>query len=477
MKSSYNDLLNKYNIALQKLRDLNGRYEDRVEENKRLTAATKHTEKLTRELCEKILAKDRSEMPLGKEYVWSKIGIDELINKTKKCFDSYTIQIVENYDQIADKNSELERKISSLEDQIDKTLESGSISYNSKEELEKAVQRDKEREEKEKKMKPSVKEVVTEGNMKIIDDSTSLETEEEDLFEGIAKIYDSVNPTPRSKGLSTKQRTKAKKDVQKKTHEVSVSKIADGMNDVQKDIMLLIGKEGLSKYKDIETRLMDKNIKQTTIRMNIRALTQAQILELEQVATPTAKIAVYYLNPLGKRTFETLFPEETLVISEAEDIIAEHDNLSHGYGIMYTANELRSKANVKKVIDHNRNHPIKVGGEVYIPDIICEMNNGTLYFEYEMGTHTTADFNTKLNKMRKVTKIINIIFPNRNVLTDVEKKVARFIERMGPENLKGITIRLATFKTIQEMEFPRKNNEWDRIFKPAEAGKNPVVIE
>lgn len=472
--NSFNELLAKYNTVIQQARDLTNQVRDKQAEISQVSGAYKHTEKLVRELCEKILAKDRSEMRLGKEYAWSKLGVDELIEKAKKFFDTYTLQTVTRYEQISDMNDSLHNKIHDLEDQLEKMLDDNS-NYSSKEELEKAVEMEKKLAEKKAKMKAPEAEMLSASDYDIVDDDAPLSDTEKDVFEDVLNINQHVTPTPRSKGSVTPQRKESKDDFVAKTHEVSIKQMAADMDEIQKDVILLIGRDGISKVKEIEHHMTQKDIKVSTLRANIKSLVQAQLLTLESVSIPNAKISVYYLSPMGKRVFEYLFPDVTLIKSEAEEVIAEHDNLTHGYGIMYVSNLLKEKKGIKKTIDKNRKNAIKVGGGLYIPDIICELDNGKMYIEYEMGTHNTADFNSKLTKMMQVTKIINIVFPNKPILENVERKVVKWIERMGKDALKGVTVRLATARTIREMESPRQNKEWDVIYKPAVSGANPVV--
>lgn len=60
---------------------------------------SKTTEKLMRELCEDILAKDSKEMVLGTDYSWSSIQINELIRKSKQ-----SLQIILLHARISCKN-------------------------------------------------------------------------------------------------------------------------------------------------------------------------------------------------------------------------------------------------------------------------------------------------------------------------------------------------------------------------------------
>ena len=81
-------------------------------------------------------------------------------------------------------------------------------------------------------------------------------------------------------------------------------------------------------------------------------------------------------------------------------------------------------------------------------------------YEVECGNHHQADFNNKLNKLTRLTKCINIVGPNRKVVTNILKKqVESWIEYNGRIDLlrKGITVRLTTITDL-------KNDKWTYIY-------------
>ena len=78
--SDYEILLNKYNIAIAKAQDLQEQLQTKQKQWEKRDADFSVVEKVTRELCEDILAKAPKEMVLGRDYSWSSVPIVELVN-------------------------------------------------------------------------------------------------------------------------------------------------------------------------------------------------------------------------------------------------------------------------------------------------------------------------------------------------------------------------------------------------------------
>ena len=86
---SYSQLLNQYHTAISKAQNYQEELAKKKEQWEKREREFNITEKLTRELCEDILAKDGEEMKLGEEYSWSSIPINKLIKKTGDVFRQY----------------------------------------------------------------------------------------------------------------------------------------------------------------------------------------------------------------------------------------------------------------------------------------------------------------------------------------------------------------------------------------------------
>jgi len=108
----YNSLLQKYNLAVTQI----GEMRDQMATKNRLTAEYEAqcevVEKHARKLCELILAKDRSEMVLGKAKTWSSYSTDELIAKATAFFVEYVKAHTEKLQKLM---AEIERRGDEIE--------------------------------------------------------------------------------------------------------------------------------------------------------------------------------------------------------------------------------------------------------------------------------------------------------------------------------------------------------------------------
>lgn len=169
---------------------------------------------------------------------------------------------------------------------------------------------------------------------------------------------------------------------------------------------------------------------------------------------------------MGQRLYKERFGEMP-VISEIEKIIAEHDNLIHGYGIKFIADLLREKGEFSEVNDMNRKRPIEIGsGKSYIPDLVCIDENGhTDYIEYECVNHTQTAFNAKCNKMSKITNVLNFVVPNADSIAKIRNEISKWIENRGARSLSHITVRVTGACQLKDAEF-NDNRTWKLVFKP-----------
>lgn len=141
---SYSQLLNQYHTAISKAQNYQEELAKKKEQWEKREREFNITEKLTRELCEDILAKDGEEMKLGEEYSWSSIPINKLIKKTGDVFRQYNSDRTELEKKLMKTAEERRQQIESLQDQIirmktkdsngDFSIENKSASLKNKEE-------------------------------------------------------------------------------------------------------------------------------------------------------------------------------------------------------------------------------------------------------------------------------------------------------------------------------------------------------
>lgn len=394
---SFDTLLNKYNILLAQTRDLKEQLKNSQEKNQQLLSKFDVVEKNVRELCEDILAKDPKEMKLGIEYSWDKIELLELIRKSKSAFHVYISARKDILERMADLCEERGNQIESLKLQIQKLLEEPTARTLTMEELEKRCNEVKEKEEMMTKLSPKMQEKVasgkielieTEANDPVINEEMDVVVDAEDMEDELIRKKLMSSSIPGTDHRRTFQAAKSKR--KERANKYALEDYDDTLkqlSDEDKMLIRIIGTKGYSLYSDIYTEISKEmpEITNGKTRSSLKFLVGCQILQEEKVKVKTT-ISFFYFSIKGSRIFEILFQEKP-IMSMAEKLIAEHDNLVHGYGIFLTAEILKENERFRNVNIWNRKHPLKIReGMSYIPDIICTTLDGKqMYIEYECG--------------------------------------------------------------------------------------------
>ena len=479
MDSSYQTLLNKYNRLISRIKSLEEELNNKTEMLAERTEKDKLLEKHMRELCETICSKDRKEMKLGKEYSWSNIPIDELIDKSEKIFKKY---IQDTKDLLERMQAEVEKRaqtIDSLEDQISVMLTSNPGAVRSKEELEKLAEEEKSKEETTSSLDYNTKKAVQNNEVTVIEDDDEFIEEEEAVFKDtikkgmLIKAAESGIPIKQSE---TREQKKEKLKDEVIPHVVDLKKYEDKLDDISWLILDIIGSLGYSRYNMIEEEVLKRepSYSNSKVRNTIFAITKLDAIARERVSTPMhPNLYVYKLSDIGVRLYKDKFGKNP-VKSEMEQIIAQHDNLEHGYGILDVAEIFKEQNRYKEVhYMDNRSHAIKTAsGGKYVPDIVAIDQNGHKeYFEYELGTHTPKDFNAKCNKMSAITKHINIICPNTDTIEKyILPKVEKWINTRGMGALIGIVVRITPASTIKGVDLVH-NKSWKYVYHADKSDK------
>lgn len=118
MAKNQKTLENQYHMVVARCKDLEEQMRIRQKQWDQREVESKTTEKLMRELCEDILAKDSKEMVLGTDYSWSSIQINELIRKSKQSFTNYIASRTDFMQKLVDQLEERRLEIEGLKDQI-----------------------------------------------------------------------------------------------------------------------------------------------------------------------------------------------------------------------------------------------------------------------------------------------------------------------------------------------------------------------
>lgn len=478
-------LVQKYNKAISNIHDLQNTLETKEEAWQRISESTKKTFKLTRSLCEMILAKDKREMKLGAEYSWGSLGIDDLISNAMKCFKEYNEKRTQLMNDIIEVSEERLDKIEDLEEKIEALMTKGNVG--SVEESSKFLEEmDKKKEEKKaaEKLPNKIKEVIEEGGVQAIlegeNDTDGIEKIENDFLSQLAEeneaiVADASIPVKHSK-KSNNDKKKIKNDVKK----ISENVIDDLYSQCDKnmlEIIKLIGETGISKFPDISKKLMSKDYKKNAIALAINKLQgDLKLIETISIKHPTiTTLNLIKLSSSGIRLYNKETNKEA-VISEIDKIYDEYNTLEHGYGILTLKEFLEESGNYKKISIYNKKNPIVIEKDVnYIPDIICDRikGNGQDYFEYEIGGINHTEFQNKCNKMLKKIKTFYFIGQNKTTTDEIKSKIESWIDKTGIDKLKGLVIKITSIKKIQTKGI-NDVNVWEYIYNLSQS-REPIV--
>ena len=415
------------------------------------------------------------EMKLGIEYSWDKIELLELIRKSKSAFHVYISARKDILERMADLCEERGNQIESLKLQIQKLLEEPTARTLTMEELEKRCNEVKEKEEMMTKLSPKMQEKVasgkielieTEANDPVINEEMDVVVDAEDMEDELIRKKLMSSSIPGTDHRRTFQAAKSKR--KERANKYALEDYDDTLkqlSDEDKMLIRIIGTKGYSLYSDIYTEISKEmpEITNGKTRSSLKFLVGCQILQEEKVKVKTT-ISFFYFSIKGSRIFEILFQEKP-IMSMAEKLIAEHDNLVHGYGIFLTAEILKENERFRNVNIWNRKHPLKIReGMSYIPDIICTTLDGKqMYIEYECGNHTQTNFNGKCNKMLNFTNTLNFIVPNRKGEEIINSQVRKWIDNKGIEALNYVKIRVTSAAIIKDVNL-LEDSSWHFVY-------------
>lgn len=474
--SKSESLLNQYHIAIAKAQDLQEQLNTKQKQWAEQEEKTNITEKLIREFCEDVLAKDPGEMVLGTDYSWSSIPVNELILKAKKVYREYCAKRTDLLRKTMDTSEQRLQEIESLQEQISIMKMSPSSLSITQEELKEKIDREKKEEKATAALPHTMREKVTKGKAAVfLDDGDGINIEQI-VLNDMADINAAVQITPKSIPVTpTRKQVEQKRNRKKQkmmAHTVNLKEYEAKMSEYDWAALQVIGDSGVSRYLNIEELFLKAKPDATKNRSRIAMSNLANIglLNMEKVTNPLkGNFNVYQLTDMGSRIYRDRY-NKAPAMSEMDKIMAEHDNCQHGYGIRIVTEVLKEKGTFADVCDTNRKNPIKLAdGISYIPDIICTDESGTkMYIEYECANHTQANFNGKCNKMCKVSSILNFIVPNRADMDKLCTQIKTWIQNRGVTSLKHITIRVTGAFQIKDVDL-LDDKGWKYVFKP---GKN-----
>lgn len=467
--NEYSILLNKYNLLVSEIQVLKKQIRDKEGEWAKRDGEHKVVDKECRDFCSSILAKDKSEMMDEGHYSWSSVTTIDMIKKARRSLEKYNADRTELMNQLMEEIERRSEENDSLKMQNSMLLTGGEGRYNSPEELENEIKKQTAIKKAEANGISPNKQVFIKEDDEDVDDS-EIETLKKAIRESTftstgTGVYH--KPAPKKVGEIKKEKSEradiAVVDLRKTTHK---------WKDVHWTILRIIG-EGASRYDDIKTKVFSEivDVNESALRMAIQDLSQLAITKVSCSTPLLRKFVVYRLSENGKLLYMSEFHKKPNK-SEAEQILAEHGSLNHGYCIVQLANEMKKHPDkYEDVCAFNRSrNTISIPGiaNKYIPDIsykyILDNNRYKSYIEYETGQCNYADLAIKLEKMLYITREIMIIVESNGVLEKYISSVNRYIKdrHSNPVALKGKKIKICSVMWFVEKVL--EGEEWACVY-------------
>lgn len=459
----YETLLSQYNILVAKHRDQSEQMRVKTEQMAKYEAEHDIIEKHARELCEMILAKNRSEMVLGNNRTWHSFSTDELIAKAKQGFVAYNQEKTEVLNKIMSIAETRGQELDSLKDQIARMMVSGNVAAMSAEQMLQLAKEESQRKAAIEKTPAATQAAIKAGTVTcVIEEEGDVDEEETEAIQHMMNIGTEARL---SSAKAAVRRSEKKVELIKNAkqnsillHSVDLNEITKEWNEIQWFIVEQMGRTGISRVKDI-TGLCISHFganQKTAIQRSLYRLKDQRVVDYLAITLPhSKKLTLYFLLDGGKLIFERQF-SATPAPSEIDKVVREHDNPEHGFGIMDLKTVLEEKEKYESVSAYTRNKPfdVSIGGRAYqyIPDLICKTKKFTDYYEYEVGKTAQTDFNLKCSKMCQVTKYLNFVTPNQSSAKHVKSQVDAWIESRGVKSLKGITVRISTVEILAQQD-------------------------
>lgn len=400
----------------ERLRTDNRMLRERIAENNeaqaRIDSQRESAIKLFRKLCEKILATDNKQMVLGCDFSFDDLSNKEICQKAIDALNRFIEQSTENMKEMLDKYKKQGEELDGLKLQFARML-----------------------------------------------------NDEEQVVEEI----DEAVPKPRA--------AESKKDMLE-VDMYKVGDVADKFNDLAWLIIEVLGVYGLSLRKEVIDRCgkiaqeRNMNAKYSTLSRELKALTTIpDLLVVEKIRLPASgNVDVIELDRIGKAVFEYKF-NQTAADSEAKLIRKEHDNLTHGYGIVCLGRTL-SERNIFNSVDYmNKGKGIEVtvdGFEtVYVPDLVCKDKYGNrYYYEYELANHNMKNFRYKCDKMAQVSSVLRFVVPNKETAGQLKPKIQNWINHRGQLRLSDTRVEVHTYMSLVEGKLPTLEYDLNKSAAP-----------
>lgn len=453
----YNTLLNKYNLLLEKTKNLQQTLEYKEEGYSKMRADNSISEKKVRNFCTTILAKDKDETVSEKGGTWGSLGIIELIERTENSYKKNELERNQLLRQLMDRIEMQSNENESLQQQISILLnnQNGNISSmeDLKKEHEKQVATEKAKEKND--LGDNIQTVVVEEADEEVEEA-EMETLNETIIDNSKTMTGSIYINN-----SQKKKEQIKKSKEKAANHVIVDlyEKTRAFKESHWEILRIIG-QGASRVETIREKYSElPNCDMSKFKASIFNL-KSLCLTTEKCSTPLSpNFVLYKLSTEGAMLYADKFGEKPKR-SEVDGIKAEHTTLEHGYSILQVGSLIHDTKNYKVSI-FNRRNPIKIyagsGNQTFVPDILyCDKETGKneMYIEYETGNCNYNDLCSKINKMFYCTNVVQIMVPSKECLKEYTAQVDKYIsdkQKKNPDIFKNKKIKICTIKWFANM--------------------------
>lgn len=482
--NDYRELLNKYNILISK-------YDDMVETNSQNEAEWKREEAeyndlcdRVRELCENIFNKSQEvQNTSGK-------NMQELVHSTKLVFEEYSHKRNEIIKYIVKESEDKSAEIENLKNKISQILvsENSSTSANTTNTENDIDDEVEEINEPEKEEKPHSK-LKSFGKKKsknietVIEGDADEEEKSRNLIAAAAaeNTSDIIKKTPAFSPSFKAPKPKVSREPSGEDYD-KVKATADRLKDLHWEILTTIGKYGYSRMTKIVDAFGGRRT-EGTIRQGINTLKSMGLLAVDPAVNPFSKnLMVYHITEAGSMVYKYKYHQNP-VKSEMKKIIIEHDNLEHGYGILFLYElMLQDPVRFTEVSMFNKQNPIDYGSgnnkEVYIPDIRFKENGKTLtFYEYERGNQGQLDYERKMNKLLRVTRYIYFIVDTKDTLDKMIKIVSKWVDKKNPKELDGCKLKICTATYFRDKLITNKTALWQAEYDFSKSLKPSIITK
>lgn len=485
----------KYQRALLTIRELEQERDKYRNDYESLESKNKKLNKSMKNLCETILKKKNVKKD-DDEIAWFKMSLADMIVEAQDYIDGYFASISDTIQQVLKATNEKTETIIKLENEMKEKEASIKNEYNElckvkddtiQELRDRLITGRLDEETVDKMIAPAynVKENIDMplNNVSVeMEDADNIEAEYVEAINVFHKENELVIPASAKVSVSKKIKQNIKKKIQNVQDDYmkQVEEYAKELSEKQRFIIRVMGETGLSEMKEIllEVKQRDPERTESSVKAVLHELTlkgdslpEPIIKESSIAVAGTPKMSVFQLSPLGKDIFCYLFSKEP-VLSEAEKIVKDHNNLEHGYGIKKTAlliknlNFIKNAGSEVHYMTRSSDFKVKLSGNTsYIPDIVIVYDykgkKKKMYIEYETGNCNESDFIAKCNKIASFSRSINIVVPNNEVKAELINRVDKWKESISEDGLqnpekKRVTVKINTFFEIRDGNCERR---------------------